>query len=313
MKQLAITLVTLVMGYTSAIAAEKASFSQGRGVTTVAKLYECSGGRPTAMGTITSSDGRQWTVPAQTVFQSATKAVDLYNPCNNVTPNNLSALDLSKVPVVEVDADGEVITGYLLADNYFELHVNGKLVAVDAVPFTPFNSAVVRFKVKKPYTLAVKLVDWEENLGLGSESAPTGGFHPGDAGFVASFSDGTITDASWKAQSFYIAPLSSPADVTERGNVHDTSQLGRTYPQAPMQAGCKDACYAAHYPIPANWNAREFNDADWPAAVLFTLQEMGRDNQPALSRFGEVFDHAKVIWSMNLVLDNVVLARKTVR
>ena len=30
------------------------------------------------------------------------------------------------VPVVEVDKDGEVVTGFMVADNYFELYINGK-------------------------------------------------------------------------------------------------------------------------------------------------------------------------------------------
>lgn len=294
-------------------AADPASFSQGRGAVTIAKLYECPGGRPTPVGTVKSNDGNTWTVPADNQFQTGRKAADLYNPCNEVTPRGLSAVDINAIPIVDIDADGEVITGYLMADNYFELYVNGKLVAIDAVPFTPFNSSIVRFKAKRPYTLAVRLVDWEENIGLGTESGNGGNFHPGDGGFIARFSDGTVTDASWKAQSFYIAPLNKPTDVTERGNVHDTAKLGRTYPQAPAQTSCKEQCFAAHYPISANWSAANFNDADWPAAVIFTQKEMGLDNQAAYTNVSDAFGKAQVIWSMNLVYDNLVLTRKTVR
>ena len=56
------------------------------------------------------------------------------------------------MPIVEIDKDGEVVTGFIIADNYFQLYVNGKLVGVDAVPYTPFNSSIVRFRVKRPYT-----------------------------------------------------------------------------------------------------------------------------------------------------------------
>jgi hypothetical protein len=38
----------------------------------------------------------------------------------------------------------------LVADNYFELYING-MIGVDATPFTPFNSHMVRFRVKRPY------------------------------------------------------------------------------------------------------------------------------------------------------------------
>jgi len=50
------------------------------------------------------------------------------------------------------------------------------------------------------YTIAVKVIDWEENLGLGSENNRGKKFHPGDGGFIASFSDGTVTNDKWKAQ-----------------------------------------------------------------------------------------------------------------
>lgn len=292
--------------------AEQASISQGRGTTAVARLFECTGGRPTPVGRVTSSDGKTWTVPAENSFQDGPKAPDLYNQCSNVRPADLKDVELEKLPVRVVDGDGEIITAYLMADNYFELYINGQLVGVDAVPFTPFNSAVVRFKVKRPYTIAVKLVDWEENLGLGTE-AGGGDFHPGDGGFIARFSDGTVTDASWRAQAFYIAPLSSPADVVERGNVHDTTQLGRVYPQAPAQAACGANCFAAHYPIPADWARPAFRDEGWPAAVLFTKEEMGLNNQAAFNSVAEAFGSAQVIWSLNLVYDNVVLTRKSVR
>lgn len=302
-----------VVSVATAAAADKASFSQGRGTTVIPKLHECAGGRPTPVGTVKSSDGKTWTVPAGNNFQAGPKAADLFNECNDVRPARLADVALDQVPVVEVDRDGQVIIGYLLADNYFELYINGKLIGVDAVPFTPFNSSVVRFKVRKPYTIAVKLVDWEENVGLGTEAGSGGNFHPGDAGFIARFSDGTITDGSWKAQSFYIAPLTNPGDVAEQGNVHDTGKLGRTYPQVPALAGCGENCYAAHYPIPANWSAPSFNDRDWPDAVLFTPQEMGLDRLAAFGTVAAAFGDARAIWSMNLVYDNLVLARKTVR
>src|SRR5262249_3060212 len=162
------------------------------------------------------------------------------------------------------------ITGYIVADNYFELYVNGKLVAVDAVPYTPFNSSIVKFKAKRPYTYAFKLVDWEEDLGLGTEiGVRDGPWYQGDGGLTARFSDGTVTDSSWKAQAFYIAPLASPDDVVEKGSVHHTAKLGRVHPHAP-KPGCQDKCYAIHYPIPGNWAAPSFDDARWPRAYEFT-------------------------------------------
>lgn len=277
--------------------------------------------RKSAVGQITATDGTVITVPAETALQKGLgpKSYDLYNECNNVRPANTAEVSTANVPVIEVDADGEVITGFIVADNYYEMYVNGKLVSVDNTPYTPFNSAIVKFKVKRPYTLAFLLVDWDEHLGLGMEQFPvpvtaaTSQYYPGDGGLIARFSDGTVTDGSWKAQTFYIAPLVDPKEVVERGNIHDTPNLGgRTHPFA-RKPTCQEKCYAVHYPIPANWQSPRFNDSNWPRAWEFTDQEIGVTSLPAYTRYPELFGDARWIWSQNLVLDNVVVARKTVR
>ena len=190
--------------------------------------------RKSAVGQITATDGTVITVPADTAAGRGLgpKSYDLYNECKQITPANTSEVSTANVPVVEIDADGEVITGYIVADNYYEMWVNGKLVSVDNTPYTPFNSAIVKFKVKRPYTMAFLLVDWDERLGLGMEQFPvpvtpaTSQWYPGDGGLIARFSDGTMTDSSWKAQTFFIGPLMDPKEVVERGNIHDTPNLG---------------------------------------------------------------------------------------
>jgi len=68
-----------------------------------------------------------------------------------------------------------------------------------------------------------------------------------------------------------------------------------------------------HYPIPANWQSLRFNDTNWPRAWEFTDEEIGVTNLPAYTRYPELFAGARWIWSQNLVLDNVVIARKMVR
>jgi hypothetical protein len=163
---------------------------------------------------------------------------------------------------------------------------------------------------------AIMGVDWEEHLGLGMEVFPLGPkgnpWHPGDGGIIARFSDGTVTDSTWKAQSFYIAPLNSPDEVVEKGNVHDTTPLGRVHPVA-KKPPCQEKCYAVHYPIPKNWMSPRFNDSGWPRAYEYTDTDIGVTNLPAYTRYPELFEGARWIWSINLVFDNVVIARKTVR
>jgi len=127
----------------------------------------------------------------------------------------MNGVNLNSIPVTTVNQGGDTITAYILGDNYFELYINGVLIGVDPVPYTPFNASVTKFVVSKPYTIAMKLVDWEENLGLGSENNNGNLYHSGDGGLIAVFSDGAVTDASWKAQTFYVSPIDNLNNIVE--------------------------------------------------------------------------------------------------
>jgi hypothetical protein len=277
------------------------SVTQGLGTTTTTTLYSCSGGRKTSVGTITSTDGKTWTVPADVNFTTATKLPDLYNECNGKTPANIAAVDTASVPTTVIDADGVVVSGYIFADNYFELYVNGVLVGVDAVPYTPFNSVFVRFKAKRPIKYAVKLVDWEENLGIASENNGGDPLHAGDGGFIAKFSDGTVTSAAWKAQAFYIGPLANPNCVTESGLTRTST--GCSLPTTAALA------YALHWAVPANWFATGYDFSAWPSASTYTNMTVGA--KEPYTNFAAQFGTAQFVWSTNLILDNLVLLRFT--
>ena len=242
------------------------------------------------------------------------KAADLYSQCNGVRLRQLSDLILKNVPVIDAGGE-EFFTACIFTDNYFELYVNGKLLGVDAVPFTPFNSSVVRFKAKRPLTIAVMGVDWEENPGLGSERNRGVTYHPGDTGLVAVIKDAkertvAITDKSWRAQTFQIAPLNDRSCLKLNGQVRDSSQCST--------AGALDgrSFSAAHWQVPATCFASDFDDSGWPHATVFSNDTVGVDNKPAFMNFRDVFDDpaadANFIWSSNLVLDNLVLMRRTV-
>ncbi|MCK0156836.1 hypothetical protein MWU65_06570 [Cellulophaga sp. F20128] len=296
-----------------------ASVSQGLAKVETDNLFECERGRKAPMGTSTALDGTVWTVPAEVNFTDASFpfASDLYNQCTKVEYSSataaLAALDGSDI--IEIDADGEVITAFVFADNYFEMYINGNPVAKDNVPFTQFNSNIARFKVQRPFTIAMKLVDWEENSGVGTESNRGNAHHAGDGGLVAVFKDAkneivATTNAKWKAQTFYTAPLIDLSCVSEKGSLRlsdncktEASDDGKAY-------------YALHWKLPSNWQTNEFDDSEWPNATEYTNATIGVDNKPSYTNFTTIFDDsskdAKFIWSTNVVLDNEVIVRYTV-
>jgi hypothetical protein len=285
--------------------------TRGIAEATIPSLLECdqAGSRIAALGEVKDQNGKVWIVPGKNNFEQAIKAFDLYNVCNKITPDNLSGVHLNSVPITDVDKEGEVITGFIFADNYFELFINGQLIAVDPVPFTPFNSSVVKFKVTRPYTISVKLIDWEENLGVGSEKFQGAPYHAGDGGFIASFSDGTITNNQWKAQTFYTAPIRDLNCLVEV----DQKRLSSDCNMEDAVDGSN--FYAVHWEIPEDWNKADFDDSEWPDATTYTEKTIGVDNKEAYMNFIEKFSGsgAEFIWSTNVVLDNEVIVRYTVK
>ncbi len=294
--------------------------SQGLATVVTPNIFECDRGRKAPIGTSSAIDGSKWTVPAVVNFttNSFPFASDLYNPCTSVEHSSANdALDaLDGTDIVEIDADGEVITAFVFADNYFEMYINGIPVGKDNVPFTQFNSNIVRFKVQKPFTIAMKLVDWEENSGLGSESNRGSSFHAGDGGMVAVFKNSTgqiiaTTNSKWKAQTFYTAPLKDLSCTSENGSTRLSANCDTE--------GSNDGSsyYALHWEVPSDWQTTAFDDSRWPNATEFSNATIGVDNKPAYTNFVDIFDNptnnAAFIWSTNVILDNEVLVRFTVK
>jgi len=293
------------------------SLTQGAGTTTTVNLFP-SGVRVAALGTITSTDSKTWALPADVNFTNTAFpfASDLYNSYvsgHSYANSTTATAALSSNNIVTVDADGEIFTAYIFGDNYFEMYVNGVPVGKDPVPYTDFNSCIVRFKAKKPFTVAVKCVDWEENLGLGTEKQGSSSNYIGDGGFVMNIKNaaGTtvgITDNTWKAQTFYISPISDLACLSESGNNRFSSNC-------TTSVGASNS-YGIHWAVPSNWFSTSFDDSNWISATTFSNNTVGVDNKSSYTNFTDVFDNsskdASFIWSSNLKLDNLVLLRKKI-
>ncbi len=244
-------------------------------------------------GIVVGEDGARIQVP--TVPAEGPDPTDLYNDCSGAGDNPAHLEDLE---TVEIDAEGTEVTGYVFGDNYYELYVNGSIVARDPIGFVPFNSGVVRFKAKGPLTYAVKLVDWGTHLGVGMEYDR---WNVGDGGFIAAFSDGMETGASWKCRAFYISPLDDRSCV----------KPGPDSSACPERPTCVErdptTCRALHFAVPEDWASPDFDDSDWLPASTYAASQV--TNQRAYSGYVEKFAGADFIWSRNLDQDNLVLCR----
>jgi phosphatidylethanolamine-binding protein (PEBP) family uncharacterized protein len=161
------------------------------------------------------------------------------------------------------------------ADNWFMLYVNGRLVAVDSIQFTPHNVISVDFLPEYPMTIAVLAKD-NADPKTGMEY----GTNIGDGGFVLKFADGTVTDATWKAKSLFHGPIDG-----DTANPRVTTE-----------------------PLPADWWAVDFDDRPWPNAKEYTTEEV----DPKQPYFDHDFEGAKFIWTADIALDNTVIFRKRV-
>ncbi|WP_346334595.1 hypothetical protein [Prosthecobacter sp. SYSU 5D2] len=167
---------------------------------------------------------------------------------------------------------GDTMKLNVYADNWFMLYVNGRLVAVDPIQFTPHNVVSVDFLPEYPMTLAVLAKD-NADPKTGMEY----GTNIGDGGFILKFADGTVTDASWKARSFFHGPLNSNTANPE----------------------------VKHEPLPTNWWAVDFDDASWPNAKEYSEEQV----DPKQPYFESDFAGARFIWTDSLALDNTVIFR----
>jgi phosphatidylethanolamine-binding protein (PEBP) family uncharacterized protein len=161
------------------------------------------------------------------------------------------------------------------ADNWFMLYVNGRLVAVDPIPFTPHNVVSVDFLPEYPMTIAVLAKD--------NADPKTGleyGLRIGDGGFILKFADGTVTNATWKAKNYFKGPLNG----------------GTKNPQVIQE------------PLPADWWAVDFDDSKWEHAKEFTTEEVN----PKQPYYESDFAGAKFIWTEDLALDNTIIFRTKV-
>ncbi len=258
-------------------------------------------------GEITDNSGNIWMVPAPVA--GGFTNVDVYNDCTGSGENDYA----SELTTQVIDEGGAEITGYVFADNYYEMYVNGAFAGRDAVNFTTFNSHAVQFQANYPMTYAFLLVDWEEYNGIGLEELR--GYHAGDGGFIANFSDGTSTNDDWVCKSFYVAPLDDAGACLafdEHGNVDSSGCASSDQAISCISNDPENSCNAYLEQMPDNWMDPDFDDSNWPAASRYTADDV--TSQVGFRNYeNTLFSGVNFVWSSNLVLDNAVVCRLTVQ
>ncbi len=171
----------------------------------------------------------------------------------------------------------DTVQANVYADNWFMLYINGELVAVDSIKFIPHNVISVDLLPTYPMTIAVMAKD-NADPDTGMEYANT---NIGDGGFILKFSDGTVSDAQWKAKKISWGPLDRNTQSPKVKNEQ----------------------------VPDKWFAIDFDDSSWQRATEYS-QEQVKPKQPF---FEHDFQGAKFIWTEDIELDNTVLFRHVVK
>ena len=267
--------------------------SKGPGAKTyVITLYALSeaiklAGKPGREELISAMNGKVLANSSLRVVHSSSGAVGQIRPVGQVGPKTAEAPPPAAAEPKKSGGKGkgkggppglvkpsiaDTIKLNVYADNWFMLYVNGRLVAVDPIQFTPHNVVSVDFLPEYPMTLAVLAKD-NADPKTGMEY----GTSIGDGGFSLKFADGTVTNATWKAKNFFHGPVKG-----------DTAN-----PQVIQD------------PLPANWWAIDFDDSTWKNAKEYTIEEV----DPKQPYFDNDFEGAKFIWTDDIALDNTVIFR----
>lgn len=222
-------------------------------------------------------------------------SVLLLNGCTKFLGGNAAAVHTTTLATTGAVS----IKGEAWADNWFALYLGETLLLEDSVSIDTersFNAETFTFAADYPLQLNFILKDFKEN-DTGLEYINTDQQQMGDGGFIAQFTDIAtgnliaVSDDTWKCTVIHQAPL-------------DKACAGEAAPVAGQ-----GACTFTALAEPAGWQRADFDDSQWPNAVVYSTDSVSPkdgydqiDWRPA----------AKLIWSADLETDNTLLCRVTV-
>ncbi len=192
-----------------------------------------------------------------------------------------------------VHESGPEIHAQIWADNWFALYADGELVIEDSDPVSrerSFNVETFNFDVDKKAQMAVVMKDYMET-DSGLEYIGQRGQQVGDGGFIAQFYD---------AQSNELVAVSS------------SDWLCTAIHQAPLNLDCEKSadpdreCMSKITPEPEGWMSQSFDDSEWKPAIEHSPQAVRPHGEYSRYTWEQT---AKLIWSEDLEVDNIVLCR----
>lgn len=188
------------------------------------------------------------------------------------------------------------VLGEVWVDNWFSLYVNGQKLTEDSVPITTersFNAERFNFKADYPMTFAVELRDYAQNE-TGLEYIGTNRQQMGDGGAIFQFTNTAtrkLIAASNSNAKCYVLQT-APIDASCAGEANPVANSG--------------SCAQVKSQRPENWTASDFDDSRWETATVHATQSVRPKDGYDTIKWN---DEAKLIWSSDLVRDNILLCR----
>jgi len=198
---------------------------------------------------------------------------------------------------VVIEGDGKTkFVAEIWTDNWFSMHVNGKPLHEDSVPYKTersFNAERVTFSASFPMTLSFEFRDFMEN-DTGLEYIGSRRQQMGDGGAIVQMRRARVdkplitSNGAWKCLVVHRAPL-------------DRACVDVKNPAVGI-----GACLAKISTLPDGWTRPDFNDGKWPNATVHSKSAVS-------PKFGydrvDWNSDAKFIWGPDLQRDNIVLCR----
>ncbi|WGW04122.1 PEBP family protein [Tropicibacter oceani] len=184
------------------------------------------------------------------------------------------------------------------ADNWFEMRIDGDLVAEDSVAITTersFNAESFAFEATRPFVIGLVAKDFKEN-DSGLEYIGTRRQQMGDGGVIVQIKDVAgqtvaVSNTDWQCLVIHSAPL-------------DKSCAQQSSPVAG-----EGVCAFEITPEPEGWDLPGYDASDWPQATGFSEAEVSPKG--GYDRISWDAD-ARLIWGPDLEQSNTVLCRLTV-